>query len=106
VHCRWRFYKKQLEVIENLIRLNPNDIDDLYKESFFEPDYAYEGWLYYFKFKALCNLYYFGVIEEGWSDSFHACMAKEAIEKAIELHPGTKDFLIGEAVDINISLKD
>ena len=99
------FHEKQLEVVENLIRLNPEDNDDYYKGSFFEPDYADEGGLYYFKFQALCDLYYFGVEEEGWPDSIHGRIAKEAIEKAAELHPDTIDFLIeeAEAVDIDLS---
>lgn len=46
-------HASQLEVIENMIRLNPEDNDEAYKESYFEPDYASSGGLYYLKFKVL-----------------------------------------------------
>ena len=90
------FEQKQLEIVNELIRLNPEDDDSKYKESFYDVDYAYEGGLYNFKFKHLKSVY-FNDDKEGWSMTKEGQEAKKALMKACELHPDEADYMQVEA---------
>ncbi|MFC1610448.1 hypothetical protein ACFL6C_05780 [Myxococcota bacterium] len=93
-----------LEVVEHMIRLNPQDDDAAYDGSYWNDGYSEGGGLYYLHFHALADVYYFGDKEEGWPDSDHGVKAAEALRKAVELHPEKRDFLQEEAEAVDIVL--
>lgn len=91
------FDEKQLEIINELIRLNPEDDDSKYKGSFYEVDYGYDGGLYFFKFEALAQVYHINGKDENWPDSEFGKSAIEALKKACNLYPEEAEYMLDEA---------
>lgn len=92
------FYLKQLEIIENLIRLNPEMRRDVYDQAMYDN-------LYYSKFKVLCRLgrqYDYGREERVWSEEYKN-KAIEALKMAVSRRPESRDFYKTEAEAVGLS---